>query len=74
MQIEIKLFTNFQVGRFKSEVRHFAAETTVEMILRELGIQVTGCGVVLVNGRVANRDRLLVDGDVLSILPLVGGG
>jgi len=74
MQIEVKLFANFQTGRFKSEVRQYAAETTVDMILRELGIEGGGCGVVLVDGRVADRDRLLVDGDVLSVVPLVGGG
>ena len=74
MQIEVKLFANFQVGRFKSEVRQYAAETTVDMILRELGIEGGGCAVVLVDGRVADRDRLLVDGEVLSVVPLVGGG
>lgn len=74
MQIKIKLFASFRIGRFKSEVRQYADETTVGAIFDELEISETEHCVVLVNGRVATNDSLLVNGDVLSILPLVGGG
>ena len=74
MQIKIKLFASFRIGRFKAEVREYIDETTVGTIFDELEISEAENCVVLVNGRVATNDRLLVNGDVLSILPLVGGG
>ena len=74
MQIKIKLFASFRIGRFKSEVRQYADETTVGAIFDELEISEAENCVVLVNGRVATNDSLLVNGDVISILPLVGGG
>ena len=74
MQIEIKLFASFRIGRFKSEVRQYADETSVGMIFDELGISNAEHCIVLVNGRSEDLGRLLVDGEVLSILPLVGGG
>ena len=74
MQIKIKLFASFRIGRFKSEVRQYAVGTTVGMIFQELGISMDGHYIVLVNGRPENMDRPLVNGDVLSLLPLVAGG
>ncbi len=74
MQIKVKLFATFRQGRFNSEVRQYAVGTTVGMIFDELGISKTEHCIVFVNGRSEKLDRQLLDGDVLSILPLVGGG
>jgi molybdopterin converting factor small subunit len=74
MQIEVRLFATFRLGRFKSEKRAYADATTVEMIIQDLGITDVERGVVLVNGCVTGMDSPLENGDVLSLLPLVSGG
>lgn len=74
MHVTVRLFATFREGRFNSEEWDRPERTTVREILGELGIEPKEVGVVLVNGRHADYERALVDGDVLSILPWVGGG
>ena len=74
MQVKIKLFATFQIGRFKDKKLDFPPGTTVEQVIQGLGILSCEPGVVVVNGRLATLDKVLVDDDVLSVFPLVGGG
>jgi molybdopterin converting factor small subunit len=74
MQITIKLFATFRVGRFNSAAREYPAGTTVGEIIRELEIPEKELGMVLVNSRHVELDQQLNEGDSLSIFPLVGGG
>ena len=74
MQIMIKLFATFRIGRFSTETRQYPAGTTVAQVVGELRIPEQELGILLVNSRHVPLDRQLADGDTLSIFPLLGGG
>jgi len=74
MQITVKLFANFRNNRFKYKLRAIAPDTTVRVIIADLGLVEDELGVVLINGRHASLDQAFAEGDTLSLFPLVGGG
>ena len=74
MQIIVKLFATYQVGRFKKELRHYPACATVQTVVEELDLGANMLGSVLINGRVADLDRELTDCDIVALFPLVAGG
>ncbi len=74
MKITVKLFATFQQGRFQIEQREYPAGTVVGSVVTELGIPEDALGIVMVNSRHVKLDRELVDGDILALFPLVGGG
>lgn len=74
MQVTVKLFANFRINRFKQENREYSSAISVGEIVEELGIPDSEVGIIFINGRNVTMDRLLVEGDTLSLFPLVGGG
>jgi sulfur carrier protein ThiS len=74
MIVTIKLFATFRTGRFGEETREYSANTTVGDILKELNLPVDEIGATLINHKHVEEDQMLLDGDTLSIFPLVGGG
>ena len=74
MKMTVKLFASFQEGRFKKEEREYPDQTRISTILEELKVPEAEVGILLVNSVHAKPDKVLADGDVLSIFPLVGGG
>lgn len=74
MKVTIKLFATFRVGRFKVEERELPEGTTCGKVVADVGLTEDELGIVLVNGRHASVERVLQDGDALSLFPLVGGG
>ena len=74
MNITVKLFATFQKGRFVIEQRNYPAGTLIGSIVAELALPEDKLGIVMVNSRHAKLDRELVDGDILALFPLVGGG
>lgn len=50
------------------------AGKTTEQLLAELGIHSDLVAMVLINGRQASKSALLHDGDVVKLIPFVGGG
>jgi molybdopterin converting factor small subunit len=74
MIVTIKLFATFRTGRFGEETREYSADTTVGDILKELNLPVDEIGATLINHKHVEEDQTLLDGDTLSIFPLVGGG
>ncbi len=62
---------------------YFPAETvtvevgegkTTEQVLADLGVNSDLVAMVLINGQQAGKDALLHDGDVVKLVPFVGGG
>lgn len=47
---------------------------TTTQLLAELGVEPDLVAMVLINGRQAPKDALLRDGDVVKLIPFVGGG
>lgn len=74
MLITVKLFATFRQDRFKVSAREVPEGTTVADVLRSLDIEEAEVGTLFVRGRHVEVDRVLVDGEVLAIFPLVGGG
>lgn len=74
IRINIKLFATFRVGRFVSEARTYLAGTRIVDIIRELEIPEPEIGIIMLNSKHAELDRVLSDSDNLGIFPLVGGG
>lgn len=74
MHVTVKLFATFRVGRFKIDQRDYPDGITCREIIADVGLSEKEIGIVLVNGRHADLDASLADGDILSLFPLVGGG
>jgi len=74
MHVTVKLFATFRNGRFKIEERELPADTDCRSVVLSLGLTEEEIGIILVNGRHGNLDQVLVEKDVLSLFPLVGGG
>jgi sulfur-carrier protein len=74
MKITVKLFATFRHGRFDLEVRDYPEGTRVGQIVDELQLPLDKLGILMVNSRHVDLDRVLVDGETLAIFPLVGGG
>lgn len=74
MRVTIELFATFQTGRFDTEVRDYPPDTTVARVVENLGIPETELGLILINNGHALIEQQLVDGDTLTLLPLLGGG
>ncbi|WP_005036840.1 MoaD/ThiS family protein [Holophaga foetida] len=74
MLITVKLFANFRVGRFVVEVRDYPAGTAIKAVSGSLGLASQEIGMTMLNGRHAEPERVLKDGDVLAFFPLLGGG
>jgi sulfur-carrier protein len=74
MQINVKLFATFRVGRFSVELREYPLGTRVADVISQLQIPEGLIGMIMLNNRHAEPERELNAGDTLSLFPLVGGG
>ena len=74
VKITVKLFATFRDGRDKIQIIEIEAGKTPEDIITILGIKQSEVAILLVNGRDGQFDKLLIDGDTLSLFPPVGGG
>ena len=73
-QITVKLFASFRFKWFKEAVRECPPGTMILDIVTEIGIPVNELGIVLKNGLHATIHDTLQAGDVVSLMPLMGGG
>ncbi|HEY5674165.1 MAG TPA: MoaD/ThiS family protein [Malonomonas sp.] len=74
MQITVKLFATFRQGRFAIENRDYPAGTTVIDVVNDLELPIEKLGILMINSRHVDPDRVLAEGETLAIFPLVGGG
>lgn len=74
MEIEVRLFATFREGREKKQRIKISENTTLLDIIKLLNIDEEDVAIMLLNGRDGTSDRLLKDGDVVSLFPPVGGG
>jgi sulfur-carrier protein len=74
MNITVKLFATFRIGRFAELSRTYPPGTRIAAIIEELRLPVAQIGMILCNCRHVEPDLELQDMDTLSIFPLVGGG
>ena len=74
MQVTVKLFASFRIKWFKEATREYPQCVEVLDIVNEIGIPVNDLGIVLINGNHASINDKLQDGDIVSLMPLIGGG
>jgi sulfur carrier protein len=74
MKITVKLFATLRDGRFDEAELLLAEGATVRDALETLALQSEEAAIIFVNGRHADLESLLADGNTLSIFPPIGGG
>jgi molybdopterin converting factor small subunit len=74
MHVTVKLFANFRQGRFSVMTREYASGSSIADVQRDLAIPEADLGIIVLNGRNAEPQQELNDGDQLALFPLVGGG
>lgn len=74
MEIKVKLLGPLRSGCFSEKMVDYPSGTQVEDVLKTLQIKPRSFGIVLINGKHAELDSALQDGDILSVLPLLSGG
>ena len=74
LAITMKLFASLRAGRF--EIQQFTLDdgANVGDALARSGVPLTAVAVLFLNGRHAQADSRLAEGDTLSVFPPVGGG
>lgn len=77
MRVEVRLLLSFE-EKTPHGSTPFDLElppgSTVAQALKSLSIPVSAPKVIIVNGRVANPDRELIEGDQITVFPPVEGG
>ena len=74
MRFTVKLFAYIRDNRFRAEVRDYPEGTTVEEVIRSLGIDLEEVGVTMINSRHCTLDQVPAENDQLAIFPAIGGG
>lgn len=74
MQVNVKLFATLREGRFKQEVTELKDSSRVLDVLKKYELPLEEVAICLVNGRDADNEHVLQNGDTISLFPPVGGG
>lgn len=74
MEVNVRLFATLRDGRFKEEKANVNENTQVKDVISKYDISKEEVKICLVNGRDAEFDQTLKNGDTLSLFPPVGGG
>lgn len=74
MKIKVRLFAYLREGRDKELILYMEDGDTVEEVLERLDLDYKEVSILLINGRNASIDSLLIEGDIVSLFPPIGGG
>lgn len=74
MQIKVRLFATLREGRGKEMLLELEEGKKPQDIIDKLHITAEDVAILLINGRDGQLNTKLVDSDVVSIFPPVGGG
>lgn len=72
IQVQLKLFLHLRKNR--SQTVEMADGSKARDLVRLLGIRLEDVGVLSINDRQAALDQQLKSGDIISIIPPIGGG
>lgn len=73
MQVNVKLFASLRDGRFKTEIADLEDNSNVYDIIEKYELPVEDVAICYVNGRNAENDQVLKEGDTVSLFPPIGG-
>jgi sulfur carrier protein len=74
MEVNVKLFASLREGRFKSQKTELDENSRVHDVIEKYELPFEEVAICYVNGRDADNDHVLKDGDTVSLFPPVGGG
>lgn len=74
LEIRVKLFTTLRKDRFDDQVKVYPRGSTIETILRDLGIEGKEVTIVFVNGIHQDFSKEVSNGDIVAFFPPIGGG
>jgi sulfur carrier protein len=74
MEVNVKLFATLRDGRFKEEKANINENTQISDVISKYNIPKEEVKICLLNGRDADLNQTLKNGDTLSLFPPVGGG
>lgn len=74
MIITVKLFANLRVNRFEVEQITLKEGDTIETAMEKIHILKESVSIIFLNGKHSSFEKVLNDGDILSLFPPVGGG
>lgn len=74
MRVTVRLFGVFRIDRFKESVLELPPGSSVSTVIEQLRIPTPLLGTVLVQGVHARPEDPLTEGDVVTLLPILGGG
>ena len=72
MRVQVKLFFHLRKDRIQDV--EIADGSDARDLVRQLGIRLEEVGVLSINDRQATLDQRLKAGDIISIMPPIGGG
>lgn len=73
MEVTVKLFADLREGRFEVEKTEVPNQSKVKDVIQNLDIPSEEVRICLVNGRDADADSPIQNGDTISLFPPVGG-
>jgi molybdopterin converting factor small subunit len=74
MEIEVRLFAGLRQFAQQNEKIELDDGKKVSDLLERLGIPPSKVAIILVNGRHAEQDQPLQDGETVSLFPAIAGG
>ena len=74
MNIHVRLFATLREGRDKTIELELPENSTVAEVIRHLSLARKDIAILLVGGHDAPLEKILTDGDTVSLFPPVGGG
>lgn len=74
IKVRVKLYGVFRISRFKEDVREYPLGVSVQEVVVDLRLPEHLLGIVVINDAHAGTDDVLIDGDTLSLFPLLDGG
>jgi len=74
VKVEVELFSTFQRGRFKKSTFSLEDNSNVQDLLAKLEISPDEVGIIIVNRKDAKFNQPLNDKDIVTFIPLIGGG
>jgi len=78
MKVDVALFSHFQKGRFLKKGILLPDDSNVNDLLDYLKINNDEVGIIIVNNKGITKDAtfdyIIKTGDVLTLIPVIGGG
>jgi len=74
MEFKVRLFATLRKDRGREVMVELKEEWTARAVIDQLKIDEKDVAILMINGRDGLLDTKLIEGDVVSIFPPVGGG